>query len=131
MSDESLTERMQRLASERARILQEEELMRAEAQQELETTNRQIEALEEKRDALESFLNIKDAARRLQHGTLRNLCIKMLKRNPSGLTSGQIKELIEKENPGMRVGSVPASLSYQTAQGRLKRDEFGRYFLLE
>ena len=130
MYDESLEEKIRRLAAERSRMMQEEEVIRSEAQQELDRVIAEIERLEEKREALEAFLNINDD-KRLQHGAIRNLCFDILARHPNGLTSGQIKDIIERESPGMKLGSVPASLSYQTAQGRLRRDTLGRYFLVE
>jgi hypothetical protein len=45
------------------------------------------------------------------------------------MTSGQIKEIVESENPGLRVSSVAATLSRQMSQGKLRRDEFGKYYL--
>jgi hypothetical protein len=129
--NESLQEKIERLATERARVAREEEQVRYEAQQELDRIVREIEALEKKRETLEAYLNIDDDEKRLQHGTIRNLVFDILSRHPGGLTSSQIKEVIEKENPGMRTASVPASLSYQAAQGRVKRDNYGRYTLAD
>jgi hypothetical protein len=129
--DEELRQKMERVRSERLRILQEEEVVRQEAQLELDRVIAEIGVLEGKRELLESFLDINDSEKRLQHGTIRNLCFDILARYPDGLTSSQIKDIIEKENPGMRLGSVPASLSYQMAQGRLERDSQGRYTLVE
>jgi hypothetical protein len=129
--DDEFRQKIERIKNERLRIPQEEEAVRAEAQLELERVIAEIEKLEERREGLESFLNINDSDKRLQHGTIRNLCFEILSRYPEGLTSSQMKDIIEKERPGMRLASVPASLSYQTAQGRLSRDAMGRYTLID
>jgi hypothetical protein len=131
MEAENLDERIKRIAAERERLAQEETAMRVEAQQELDRILDEIEKLEERREVLETFLNVNDQRQRLERGTIRDLCFGILRRYPDGLTSGQIKEIIGRENKGIRLGSVAAGLSYQTAQGRLERDERGRYFLVE
>ena len=54
--DEDLHQRMDRIRAERTRILQEEETLRKEAQLELDRVVAEMERLEAKREALESFL---------------------------------------------------------------------------
>ena len=129
MDAESFDDRFRRIAAERERIEQEEAAIRAEAQQELDRLLAEIERLEERRESLESFLGINDQRQRQERGAVRDLCFDLLRRHPEGLTSGQVKEAIARENKGVPVSSVAASLSYQMAQGRLERDERGRYQL--
>ena len=128
---ETVHDRIRRLSAERERIGREEAIVRSEAEQELERIVSEIEKLEERREILESFLNINHPRQRLEHGRIRDLCFDILQKHPAGLTSGHIRDIIARENPGIRLGSVPASLSYQTAQGRLKRDDRGRYMLAQ
>ena len=93
--------------------------------------NAETERLEDKRETLEASLNINDPEKRLQHGTIRNLCFDILSRHPNGLTSSQIKDMIEREQPGMRLGSVPASLSYRPLRAGFDGIASGRYFPVE
>jgi hypothetical protein len=75
------------LAAERERIAQEESVVRGEAQEELDRIIAEIDKLEEKREALEAFLGIKDPNLRLEHGRIRDLCFGILSRHPDGLTN--------------------------------------------
>jgi hypothetical protein len=129
--DEELKLKMERIRAERMRILQEEESVRQEAQIELDSVVAEIEKLEAKREALESFLDIKDDDKRLPRGVVRDLCFDVLRKNPNGLTGSQIKDIIVRENPGLREGSVYSALRLQTSQGFLDRDNMGRYVLVE
>jgi hypothetical protein len=76
--DEELHQRMERILAERTRISQEEETVRQEAQAELNRVVAEIEKLEAKREALESFLDVNDSEKRLQRGTVRDLCFEVL-----------------------------------------------------
>ncbi len=126
---ESLQERMKRLAEERARIAREEEAMRSEALAELERVNEQIDALEERREQLEAFLGLNDTPQRAAHGQITNLCIQTVSQSGRPLSSGEVKEILERENPNMKLTSVPAALSRLVSLGRMTRDQFGRYSL--
>ena len=126
---ESLNDRMKRLADERERIAAEESAMRAEATAELERVHAQIEALEERKAELETFLGIDDAPQRAAHGQVTNLCIRTISDSRKPLTSGEVREILERENPDMKLTSVPATLSRLVSLGRMKRDQFGRYSL--
>jgi EAL domain-containing protein (putative c-di-GMP-specific phosphodiesterase class I) len=120
---------MKRLAEERARIAREEEAMRSEALAELERVNEQIDALEERREQLEAFLGLNDTPQRAAHGQITNLCIQTVSQSGRPLSSGEVKEILERENPNMKLTSVPAALSRLVSLGRMTRDQFGRYSL--
>jgi len=124
---ESLHERMKRLAEERERIEAEEAAMRNEAMAELERINEQIDALEERKEQMETFLGVNDAPQRAAHGQITNLCIKTVSEGGRPLSSGEVKDIIERENPDMKLTSVPAALSRLVSLGRMTRDQFGRY----
>jgi len=125
----SLEERLRRIAEEKQRIADEESAVRDEALAELEKVNEEIEALEKKKEQLEIFLGLDDEPQRAGRGQIQELCIRAITEAGGGLTSGEVKEAIEKIMPGMKLSSVPATLSRAASLGRLRRDEFGRYFL--
>lgn len=125
----SLDEKLRRILEERERLAQEEAAMRDEALRELQRVNEEIEALENRKEQLESFLGIAELGQRAAHGQIQQLCINILSHNGGGLTSGQVRELLETQNPGMKLTSVPASLSRMLSTGKVRRDEGGRYFL--
>ncbi|MGR4844592.1 hypothetical protein ACIPSK_18530 [Rhizobium sp. LARHSG275] len=125
----SLEERLRRIAEEKQRIADEEAAMRDEALAELEKTVEQIEALEKRKEQLEIFLGLEENPQRAGHGQILQLCVRAITESGGGLTSGEVKEAIEKFMPGMKLSSVPASLSRAASMGRLRRDELGRYFL--
>jgi predicted RNase H-like nuclease (RuvC/YqgF family) len=128
MEMSSLQEKMERIAAERERLAREEAAMRDEAMAELDRINSEIEALEQKKDALEAFLGLDDGAQRAGHGQITQLCLRALASSTTGMTAGDVKDWIEADSPGTRVVSVPAALSRLMSQGRLRRDDAGRYF---
>jgi hypothetical protein len=125
----SFEERQRQISEAKSRIAQEEALIREEAHRELVKIVAAINSLEEQKEQLEALLGIEDAAIRAEHGKIRDVCFSVLSRNTGGMTSGQIKEIIEQENPGLRVSSISGTLSRQLMQGKLRRDEAGKYFL--
>jgi hypothetical protein len=125
----SLEERLRRIAEEKQRIANEEEAMREEALGELERITTEIDALEKRKEQLEVLLGLDDEPQRAGRGQIQELCIRAITEAGGGLTSGEVKDAIEKLVPGMKVSSVPATLSRAASLGRLRRDEFGRYFL--
>jgi hypothetical protein len=125
----SIEEKMRKIAEERNRIAQEEACLRDEAQRELSRVVAEIDLLEAQKEQLEELLGLEDTVARAEHGKIRDLCFSVLSRNSGGVTSGDIKEIIERENPGLKVSSVAATLSRQMSQGKLRRDETGKYFL--
>lgn len=126
---ESLHERMKRLAEERERMEVEEAAMRSEAMAELERINGQIDELEERKEQIEALLGLNDAPQRAAHGQITNLCIRTISDSQKPLTSGEVKELLERENPEMKLTSVPSTLSRLVSLGRMTRDQLGRYSL--
>lgn len=125
----SLEERLRRIAEEKQRLAGEEEAMRDEALEELERITAEIETLEKRKEQLEVFLGLDDEPQRAARGQIQELCVRAITEAGGGLTSGEVKEAIEKLVPGMKVSSVPATLSRAASLGRLRRDEFGRYYL--
>jgi hypothetical protein len=125
----SFEERHRQLSEAKNRIAEEEALIREEAHRELARIIAEINSLEEQKEQLEALLGIEDAAIRAEHGKIRDVCFSVLSRNTGGMTSGQIREIIEQENPGLRVSSVTGTLSRQMMQGKLRRDDAGRYYL--
>ncbi len=125
----SLEERLRRIAEEKQRLAGEEEAMREEALEELERITAEIEALEKRKEQLEVFLGLDDEPQRAGRGQIQELCVRAITEAGGGLTSGEVKDAIEKLVPGMKVSSVPATLSRAASLGRLRRDEFGRYYL--
>jgi len=124
---ESLAEKMRRLTDERARIEAEEVAMRHEALADLERITEEIEALEERKEQLEAFLGLNETIQRAAHGQILQLCLGAVAETSHPLTSAEVKDILEKGNPGMKLTSVPGTLSRLVSQGRMRRDEFGRY----
>jgi phage-related minor tail protein len=125
----SLEEKLRRIADEKQRIADEEASIRDEAADELERLVDQIEALEKRKEQLEIFLGLDEGPQRAGHGQIQQLCVRAITEAGGGLTSGEVRDAIEKIAPGMKLSSVPATLSRAAASGRLRRDESGRYFL--
>ena len=125
----TLDEKMRRIAEERDRLAREEAEMRDEAMAELARISDEILVLEEKKEQLESFLGIDENVQRAAHGQIQQLCIGVLSQNPAGLSSGQVRDFLETENPGMKLSSVPATLSRMLSVGKVQRDQSGRYTL--
>ncbi len=123
-------ERLKRIADEKERLAAEEASMREEALAELARLDAEIAGLEERKSQIESVLGLDDATNRAAHGEIMRLCIKYLSENGGGLTSSQVKDLIAAENPGMKLSSVPATMSRLATQGRARRDDIGRYFIV-
>lgn len=124
----TLQEKMERIVAERDRLAAEEAAMREEAQAELDSINSEIEALEQRKEKLEAFLGLEDVTQRAGHGQILQLCLKIVSSKASGMTSAEVRETIEADYPGVRVSSVAGTLSRMVGQGRLRRDETGRYF---
>ena len=124
---ESFQERMRRLAAERERLANEEAAARQEALAELERINDEIDVLEERKEQLEAFLGLNETPQRAAHGQVSNLCLKVVAENGKPMSSGEVKAVIEREHPGMKLTSVPATLSRLVSLGRMSRDQFGRY----
>lgn len=120
---------MRRLAEERERLAKEEAAMRDEAMAELERISDEIDALEERKEQLEAFLGLNEAPQRAGHGQITNLCLRVVSESEKPLSSAEVKELLERQNPDMRLTSVPATLSRLVSLGRMSRDQFGRYSL--
>ena len=122
-------ERLKHIADEKERLATEEASMREEALAELARLDMEIAALEERKAQIESVLGLDDANGRAAHGEIMRLCLKYLSENGGGLTSAQVKDLVATENPGMKLSSVPATMSRLATQGRARRDSSGRYFV--
>jgi hypothetical protein len=125
----SFEDRLKRIADEKERLAAEESSMREEATAELARLDAQIASLEERKAQIESILGLDDANTRAAHGQILQLCIKYLSENGGGLTSSQVKDLIASENPGMKLSSIPGTMSRLATTGRARRDEMGRYFI--
>ena len=124
----SLQEKMERIAAERERLAQEEAAMREEAQAELDRINGEIEALEQRKESLESFLGLDDGTQRAGHGQITQLCLRAVASCSTGMSAGEVKDWIEADSPGTRVASVPSTLSRLMTQGRVRRDDVGKYY---
>lgn len=125
----SLEERLRRIAEEKQRIADEEAVIRDEALAELERVVEDIEALEKRKEQLEIFLGLEEGPQRAGHGQILQLCVRVITEAGGGLTSGEVKDAIERIMPTMKLTSVPSTLSRAASLGRLRRDESGRYFL--
>lgn len=125
----SLYERLDRLASERERLAQEEANLREEGLKELVRVNEEIEALEVRKEQLESLLGLDVGGQRAAHGQIQQLCLEAVSSGSEPMTSSQIRDYLEMRYPGMKLTSVPATLSRMMMNGKLQRDERGRYLL--
>eukprot|EP01035_Chromulina_nebulosa_P056461 gene56461-77378_t len=90
---------MRRLTEERARIAAEENSVRDEALAELERVNDEIEALEVRKEQLEAFLGLNETSQRAGHGQILQLCLRAVSESPRPLSSGEVKDILEKDNP--------------------------------
>jgi hypothetical protein len=136
--DDELSARMRRLVSREAEIVRERQETQALARQELaqldariHEVRAQLDELEGRREELARFVGLPSSAdqARIAHGALKELCFEALKGACEGLRSAEIKDWIERNHPGTRTASVPATLSRQVEYGMLVRDEVGRYRL--
>lgn len=125
----SLEDRLKRIAEEKERLAGEEAQARSEAVAEIDRIDAEIAALEERKSQLEGFLGLDDGNGRAGHGQIMQLCLKALADNAGGLSSGQIRDVIGQENANLRLSSVPSTLSRLASQGKIRRDDQGRYFL--
>ena len=125
-----LREKLRQLAEERARVERAEAGLMEEARNELDVVTVEIARLEERRAELEVFLGLDKNEGRAEHGQIQRLCLAKLSSSGRPMGSGEIKEELEQENPGMKLSSVPSTLSRLTTQGRVHRDESGRYSLI-
>jgi fatty acid-binding protein DegV len=125
----SFEEKLKRIADERERLAAEEAAARAEALEELDRLDAEIANLEERKAQIEAFLGVDDTNARAAHGQILQLCIKAISEHGGGMTSSQIKDLIANENPGLKLSSVPSTLSRLALQGRIRKDEMARYYL--
>jgi len=126
---QTLDEKMKRIAEDRARLVDAEAEIRDEAMAELAQINEQIEQLEARKEQLESFLGVEDGGQRAAHGQIQQLCLGVLASQSGGLTSSQVREALEAQHPGMKLTSVPATLSRMVSTAKLQRDDAGRYFM--
>lgn len=127
---DDLMERLQKLAEERARVERQEAQLIEDARVELEAVTAEIARLEERKTALQALIGIDDGESRAERGEIQRLCLDALSRLARPATSGEIREEIDRSSPGVKLTSVPATLSRLALNGRLQRDEFGRYSLL-
>jgi len=124
----SFHDKLAKIAAERERLAEEEAAMRDEAMAELEKINAEIEALEQRKERIEAFLGLDEGAQRAGHGQITQLCLRAVAASGQGMTTAEIRDWIEGDSPGTRLASVPSTLSRLMSQGRLRRDESGRYF---
>ena len=135
--DEELAQRMQRVREREGELEREKDEIRHFARTELGQIQghifemrEKLEALEERRDQISNLLGLHIAdepLERLAHGALKELCLEALQDSAEGLRSSEVKAWILKIHPGIKVSSIPATLSRQTEQGIFVRDSFGRY----
>lgn len=125
----SLEDRLRKLTEEKQRLASEEAGVRDEAVAELERIVEEIETLEKRKEQLEIFLGLDDEPQRAGRGQVLQLCLRAISESGGGLTSAEVKEAIERIMPGMKLSSVSGTLSRIAADGRLRRDDAGRYFL--
>tara|TARA_R110000751_G_scaffold71441_12_gene145044 strand:+ start:12161 stop:12547 length:387 start_codon:yes stop_codon:yes gene_type:complete len=125
----SLEDRLRKITEEKQRLAGEEAGVREEALAELGRIVDEIETLEKRKEQLEAFLGLEEQPQRAGHGQILELCIRAITESGGGLTSGEVKEAVEKIMPGMKLSSVPSTLSRIASLGRLRRDESGRYYL--
>lgn len=139
MIDEDLKQRMQRLALETS----EKNAALRNARQEAELTIKQLDAqLEELSDWQDKLIAQKQELlrllgrpepvqreRRQAPGTLIAAYTEALTANSKGLTSTEIVTWLDKNKPELKTTSIPAVLSRGVDDGRLLRDDRGRYRL--
>lgn len=125
----SLEDRLRKITEEKQRLAGEEAGVRKEALAELGRIVDEIETLEKRKEQLEAFLGLEEQTQRAGHGQILELCMRAITESGGGLTSGEVKEAVEKIMPGMKLSSVPSTLSRIASLGRLRRDESGRYYL--
>jgi hypothetical protein len=139
MIDEDLKQKMQRLAREAA----EKDAALRNAQQEAELSikqlDAQIEELSDWQDKLiiqkQEFLRLLgrpepvQRERRQARGSLIAAYTEALEASTTGLTSTEIVDWLDKNKPDLKTTSIPAVLSRGVDDGRLLRDERGRYRL--
>lgn len=129
MTTESLTDKLNRIAAERQKLAAEEEAMRGEALAELARISDEIDLLEERKEQLEAFLGLNETPQRAAHGQISQLCLTTVAESGKPVSSAEVREVLEKSNPGLKLTSVPGTLSRLVSQGRLQRNEVGKYSL--
>lgn len=139
MIDEDLKQKMQRLAHEAA----EKDAALRNARQEAELSIKQLDAqiaeLSDWQDKLiaqkQEFLRLLgrpepvQRERRQARGSLIAAYTEALAASTTGLTSTEIVDWLDKNRPELKTSSIPAVLSRGVDDGRLLRDDRGRYRL--
>lgn len=139
MIDEDLKQKMQRLAREAAEKDAALRNARQEAELSIKQLDAQIEELSDWQDKLiiqkQEFLRLLgrpepvQRERRQARGSLIAAYTEALEASTTGLTSTEIVDWLDKNKPDLKTTSIPAVLSRGVDDGRLLRDERGRYRL--
>lgn len=139
MIDEDLKQKMQRLAREAAEKDAALRNARQEAELSIKQLDAQIEELSEWQDKLiiqkQEFLRLLgrpepvQRERRQARGSLIAAYTEALEASTTGLTSTEIVDWLDKNKPDLKTTAIPAVLSRGVDDGRLLRDERGRYRL--
>lgn len=142
MIDEDLKQKMQRLASERADKTAAFENARQEAELSLKQLDAQIEELAdlqhklvaEKHELLSLLGQVvhgKKIKKRQARGTLIRAYTEALKANPKGMISAEVVEWVQKNIPDINTQSIISVLSRGVDDGRLQKDDQGRFRLVQ
>lgn len=142
MIDEGLKQKMQRLASERAEKTAALENARQEAELSLKQLDAQIEelaALQHKLIADKQELLVllgqivpgKKIKKRQARGTLIFAYTEALKANPKGMISAEVVAWVQKNMPDIETRSIISVLSRGVDDGRLHKDDQGRFRLAQ
>ena len=139
MIDEELKQKAQRLALERA----EKSAALENAKQEVELSLNQLDAqIEELADMQKKLIADKQELlallgrpdplklrKRQAPGTLIKAYTEALKASPQGMTSTEVVAWLKKNRPELKTVSIPAVLSRGLDEGRLQKDDQGRFKL--
>ena len=139
MIDEELKQKAQRLALERA----EKSAALENAKQEVELSLNQLDAqIEELADMQKKLIADKQELlallgrpdplkqrKRQAPGTLIKAYTEALKTSPQGMTSTEVVAWLKKNRPELKTVSIPAVLSRGLDDGRLQKDDQGRFTL--
>lgn len=141
MIDEDLKQKMQRLALETAEKNAALRNARQEADLSIKQLDAQLEELSDWQDKLiaqrQELLMLLGRSgpaqrdRRQAPGSLIAAYTEALKANLTGLTSTEIVAWLDKNRPELKTTSIPAVLSRGVDDGRLLRDNRGRYRLAD
>ena len=135
MSD--IAKKIKEIEELKLKIKEEQEDLKDEAQNELSNIIKEIDRLEEKKQMLETFLDLNAPIEESAHarprrntGTMKAV-LEIIANDPKGLAVRDVLDVIARDKLPIKPQSVSSSLSYAYEKGLVTRDAMGIYRINE